>query len=207
MSPDRWHTDRPAREDIPAIVRAVLAPRFAIRALSLDDDIATLHRWFVMDYARYWNMQHLSLAETRQFYADLHTAGHGCACVGSHDGQRAFVAEFYDPTHEPLAGHFAVHPDDIGMHFLVAPVSIRIPHFTRDVLRHVMAFAFYALGARRVVVEPDVRNERVHALNQAVGFRYDRQIQLPQKTAWLAFCTRSDFERSLSGDVTDAYTA
>ncbi|PWK32584.1 GNAT family N-acetyltransferase [Cupriavidus plantarum] len=180
--------------------------RFVLRALSLDDDIATLHRWFGLDYARYWNMQHLSLEETRQFYADMQAANHGRACLGLHDGDPAFVAEFYDPSRASVANHYTVSAGDVGMHFLVAPPTKRIPGFTRDVLRHVMAFAFETLGARRVVVEPDVRNAHVHALNRAVGFRYDRQIQLPDKTAWLAFCIRSDFERSLSGDVTDECT-
>ncbi|CAG9174137.1 GNAT family N-acetyltransferase [Cupriavidus pampae] len=206
MPTDRWCASPCLHDAPPAPVRAALNPRFSIRPLCLDEDIATLHQWFVMDYARYWNMQHLSLAATRQFYADQHAAGHGCARIGTYDGQPAFIAEFYDPAHDAIGSHYAVHPGDIGMHFLVGPPVARIANFTRDILRHVMTFALYTLDAQRVIVEPDARNEKVHRLNHAVGFRYDRQILLPHKTAWLAFCTRSDFVRSLSGDVTHECT-
>lgn len=200
MPVERWDiTTRPS-EAVPAALRAALHPRMTIRPLSVSHDIATLHRWFTMDYARFWNMQDLSLDETRRFYADLLAGGHGGAYLGLCDGAPAFVVECYDPAHEPVGTHCSTHGDDIGMHFFVGPADAPVRHFTRDVLRHVMAFSFYTLGARRVVVEPDARNDKVHALNRAVGFVYDRQITLPQKTAWLAFCTRPDFERSIRGD-------
>lgn len=46
---------------------------------------------------------------------------------------------------------------------------------------------------RRVVVEPDVSNTAVHALNEAVGFVPVREIQKPEKRALLSFCTRAHF--------------
>jgi RimJ/RimL family protein N-acetyltransferase len=45
-----------------------------------------------------------------------------------------------------------------------------------------------------VVVEPDVSNKAVHALNEAVGFVPEREIQKPEKKALLSFCTREQFE-------------
>lgn len=203
MQADRWDITRGGAEPIPAALRLSLHPAMTIRALSLDHDIGLLHRWFTMDYARFWNMQDLTLDETRRFYTDLLASGHGGAYMGLCEGAPAFLIECYDPAHEPVGTHFAPRASDIGMHFFVGPPAAPIRHFTRDVLRHVMAHTFYTLGAQRVVVEPDARNDKVHALNRAVGFAYDRQITLPQKTAWLAFCTRPDFERSIRGDFTD----
>lgn len=201
MPAERWNLATAACEPLPPALREALNPLLSIRPLSLTDDIAGLHRWFTMDYAHFWNMQQLSLDATRQFYADMLASAHGGAYLGLCDGQPAFVVECYDPAQEPVGTHYAVRATDIGMHFFVGPADTPVRHFTRDVLRHVMAFTLYTLGAQRVVVEPDARNDKVHALNRAVGFVYDRQIQLPQKTAWLAFCTRSDFERSISGDL------
>ncbi len=187
---------------VAAAVRQGLNPRMRIRELSLDDDVATLHRWFTMDYARFWNMQHLSLNETRRFYEDMQASGHSRAHMGLYDGAPAFIVETYDPAHEAVGEHYPARPTDVGMHFLVAPAATPVRHFTLDVLRTVMAFTFRDLGAHRVVVEPDARNDKVHVLNKAVGFVYERQIRLPQKTAWLAFCTRAAFEQSLQGDLT-----
>lgn len=42
---------------------------FSLRPLCLDTDVAVIHPWYQMDYAHFWNMQHLSLAATREFYA------------------------------------------------------------------------------------------------------------------------------------------
>jgi RimJ/RimL family protein N-acetyltransferase len=53
----------------------------------------------------------------------------------------------------------------------------------------------------RVVVEPDVRNTAVHALNEAVGFVPEREIQKPEKKALLSFCTRADFEAAVGAAV------
>jgi hypothetical protein len=44
-----------------------------------------------------------------------------------------------------------------------------------------------------VVVEPDVRNTAVHALNAAVGFEVVGTVAKPEKDALLSVCTRERF--------------
>jgi RimJ/RimL family protein N-acetyltransferase len=56
-----------------------------------------------------------------------------------------------------------------------------------------MEHLFEDPAVRRVVVEPDVSNKAVHALNAAVGFVPEREIQKPEKKALLSFCTRERF--------------
>ncbi len=58
-------------------------------------------------------------------------------------------------------------------------------------------------GARRVVVEPDVRNAAIAAKNAAAGFRVLREVDLPGKTAHLAVATRADLDASPLGDGVD----
>jgi len=60
----------------------------------------------------------------------------------------------------------------------------------------VMAECFADPAVRRVVVEPDVRNDKIAALNAAVGFEVVRTIELADKRAALSFCTREAFEAS-----------
>ncbi len=50
---------------------------------------------------------------------------------------------------------------------------------------------------QRIVVEPDVRNEKVHKLNHKAGFIRHKKIQLLEKEAYLEFCTRKQFENAL----------
>ncbi|MEC5343732.1 GNAT family N-acetyltransferase [Brenneria populi] len=181
---------------IPAKRRPTLNSAFSFSPLELHADIDVLHPWYQMDYAFYWNMQGLSLEQTRAFY--VNGREHGLTTyMGFYQGAPAFVMECYDPSKEPVGKNYAVQPGDIGMHFFVGPSCTPVHNFTLDVLRNVMAFLFDELHARRVVVEPDIRNSKVHRLNTLVGFTEAGTVELPGKTALLAFCTPQDFDLAL----------
>jgi len=57
-----------------------------------------------------------------------------------------------------------------------------------------MDFLFYEKDFQRVVVEPDVNNEKIHVINKRAGFEYVDTIQLPTKTAHLALCTLRQYQ-------------
>jgi RimJ/RimL family protein N-acetyltransferase len=84
------------------------------------------------------------------------------------------------------------------MHFLVAPSDTPVHGFTRAVITAVMEHLFADPATRRVVVEPDVNNTAVHALNEAVGFVPEREIRKPEKKALLSFCTRERFAKAVA---------
>lgn len=164
-----------------------------IRALDLAADIPLLHRWFGMDYARFWGMQDKSLQQVHDTYAGLVGSGHAMAYAGLWREQLAFLVECYDPAHDELGRHYRVRAGDVGMHFFVGPPAAPVRGFTRQVFRTLMQFIFERLKARRVVVEPDVRNHKVHLLNREMGFAYNGFVQLSEKLAAIAFCTRESF--------------
>ncbi len=179
--------------------RPVLNPCFSLRPLRLQGDIEIIQPWYQMDYAHYWNMQNMTLQATRDFYARAAASGEMQAYMGLYHDQPAFVMECYAPARDAVGQCYDVQPGDVGMHFFTGPSDQPVRHFTRDVLRVVMAFLFDELNARRVVVEPDLRNDKVHRLNRMVGFVNDAVIELPGKKAQLAFCTPADFANSLKG--------
>lgn len=168
-------------------------PQITLRALDFEHDSPLLHHWFTQDYAAFWNMQDKTEAQTREFYEDLVASGHATACMGLVDGAPAFLVECYDPAFDELAGHYPVRPGDVGMHFFVGPARQRIHGYTRRVFRALMSFIFDRLQARRVVVEPDARNHKVHVLNREMGFADERYVRLHHKLALLSFCTREQF--------------
>jgi hypothetical protein len=183
----------------PAEGRPVLNPGFSLRPLDLTCDIAVIHPWYQMDYAYYWNMQNTTVAAIHDFYAKGASSGHLHAYLGFYQDAPAFVVECYDPADDALGKLYPVQCGDWGMHFFVGPCEQPIRHFTRDILRVVMAFVFDHLHARRVIVEPDIRNSNVHRLNAMVGFVNQAVIEFPGKTAQLAVCTLEDFTNSLRG--------
>lgn len=170
---------------------------FALCHLEPKADSSLMHNWFSRDYARFWNMGHYSQKEIECFYEKMNASGHAAAFIGYCDSTPAFIMESYDPLHDQVGRHYDVLPGDWGMHFLVAPPQKTIPGFTLAIIRTVLAYHFQQRGIRRLVVEPDVRNDKVHALNRKVGFVYAGTVELEEKTAALAFVTRRQFQATI----------
>jgi RimJ/RimL family protein N-acetyltransferase len=132
--------------------------------------------------------------DVERAYADIAQAPYQDAFVGRYDGAPVCLMERYDPARVELAGLYEPEPGDIGMHFLVAPADRPVHGFTRAVIGAVLTELFADPAVRRIVVEPDVRNTAVHALNTSAGFRAVRRLRKPEKEALLSICTRERFE-------------
>ncbi|WP_328427481.1 GNAT family N-acetyltransferase [Streptomyces sp. NBC_00443] len=166
---------------------------FTVRPLDPLKDAELLHRWVTDPKAAFWMMQDAKLQDVEREYMRIAAHEHHHAYLGLHGGEPAFLMEKYDPRYVELVGLYDPEPGDVGMHFLVAPTDRPISGFTRAVITAVMEELFADPRTRRVVVEPDVSNKAVHALNEAVGFVPEREIDKPEKRALLSFCTRAQF--------------
>ncbi|MFJ4928991.1 GNAT family N-acetyltransferase [Streptomyces sp. NPDC088736] len=172
-----------------------------VRPLDPVQDSGLLHGWVTHPKSAFWMMQGAKLHDVEREYMAVAASEHHHAHLGLHDGEPAFLMESYDPRHVELVGLYEPEPGDVGMHFLVAPTDTPVHGFTRAVITTVMRHLFADPATRRVVVEPDVRNTAVHALNEAVGFVAEREIQKPEKRALLSFCTRERFEAAVGAAV------
>ncbi|KUN36686.1 GNAT family N-acetyltransferase [Streptomyces longwoodensis] len=166
---------------------------FTFRPLDPLSDGRLVHSWVTHPKAAFWMMQDARLEDVERAYMEIAADEHHDAFLGLRDGVPAFLMERYDPAHRELVGLYEARPGDVGMHFLT-PATDRPEHgFTRAVITAVMAYLFADPAVRRVVVEPDVANTAVHALNEAVGFVPEREVRKPEKRALLSFCTREQF--------------
>ncbi|MBP2707826.1 acetyltransferase [Microbispora sp. RL4-1S] len=172
---------------------------FAVRTLDVDADAATLHRWVTHPKAEFWLMGDADLGRVAAGYRAIVDHPHHDAFVGLAGGEPAFLVERYDPAHVELAGLYDAEEGDVGMHFLCAPAATPVHGFTLAVITTVMEMLFADPAARRVVVEPDVRNTAVHRLNAAVGFEVVGRIAKPEKEALLSVCTRDRFRAATRG--------
>jgi siderophore synthetase component len=181
-----------------AVFRKHAAPLgdFWLRPLRIEEDAALIHDWVNRDYAKYWGMLGHSREQVASAYAEI--CRHSEVFLGFHKDKPAFLTECYPPATDPVGRHYAVQPGDRGMHILVAPAERPIPNFTWTVFTVVMDFLFSDPAVDRVVVEPDARNDKIHLLNRRAGFEYQKLIQLPNKTAFLAFCTREKYAAALA---------
>ncbi|MFF4019337.1 GNAT family N-acetyltransferase [Streptomyces sp. NPDC001843] len=167
---------------------------FTFRPLDPPRDAALLHRWVTHPKAAFWMMRDASVEDVERAYREIAADEHHHALLGLDEyGVPAFLMEKYDPAHRELTGLYEPRPGDVGMHFLTPATDHPVHGFTRAVITAVMAHLFEDPATARVVVEPDVRNKAVHALNEAVGFVPEREIDKPEKKALLSFCTREQF--------------
>jgi hypothetical protein len=165
----------------------------SLRPFDLTEDVTTLHSWVTQPYAQYWGLLTASVADVHAEYLRIETSGHHDAFLGEHDGRPAFLMERYEPSYDAVGTRYDVAPGDIGMHVLVAPPRTRIPGFTGAIFETILDSLFSDPLVDRIVVEPDVRNTKIQVLNERMGFRKHSIVDLPDKQAWLSFCTRDQY--------------
>ncbi|UTA48962.1 GNAT family N-acetyltransferase [Simiduia sp. 21SJ11W-1] len=176
--------------------------RFSFRPLNPESDSKLIHSWVSQPYASYWGMQHFSEAQVQASYQAMLAEPGRAVFLGCDEnckyGTTRFLMERYRVEQDPIADCYTPEASDIGMHLLLAPASTPEHGFSLAAMQSVMEFLFSDAAIQRVVVEPDVRNEKIHALNKRVGFFHSQRIQLGEKTAYLAHCTRAQFAASLT---------
>ncbi|OIH95629.1 siderophore synthetase [Curtobacterium sp. MCBA15_001] len=168
-------------------------PEGAPRLLTVEPvdparDAAVVQAWLAHPASSWWGMADVDVEGVRTYLAEVQADPAQAAWLGRRDGQPCFLVETYDPARVLLGDVWSGEPGDVGMHLLVAPPPTdgRVHGLTSAVMRAAVEHCRDALGATRVVVEPDVRNSAVQAKNAEVGFRALREVDLGEKRALLS---------------------
>ena len=169
-----------------------------IRPFRITEDSKFLHHWVNLDYAVFWGMKGSSLQEVKQEYARLMEPDHYDVFVGIFQDQPVFILERYNPKFDHIGKSYSVRKGDCGIHIIVAPPEIRIPNFTWYLFTTIMDFIFQDSEVYRILVEPDIRNKKMFALCQRIGFKLDKIVELPNKTAQLAFLNKDQHRLTTS---------
>ncbi|MEN9483522.1 MAG: hypothetical protein RJB37_1402 [Pseudomonadota bacterium] len=167
-----------------------------LRKMVLDEDAPLLHDWFSRDYARFWGLQGKTVAEIREKFAGIEASGTCDVVFGvlASTGERLFMFESYDVTVDVLGQHYAVQPGDRGFHFMIGPADRPRPAVAYHALQAVCAWIFRDVAVRRIVCEPDVRNEKAMRRLVQAGFSGSKVVHLPYKSALLMHRTRPAFD-------------
>lgn len=171
-----------------------------IRMVDLSTDRDMIHQWLIDSHAKYWGMTSYTVAQTTAYFQSIAKSSSKNAYIGVINGTPRFLVETYDPAQDEIGRYIDAEPGDRGMHFLVERPRIKVHGLTHAVLRAILAFMFSKEEAKRIIVEPDVRNIAVQRLNEMVGFRPLAVVHLSTKFALLSVCKRdsnTDMELAL----------
>lgn len=185
-----------------------------VRVLPLDAcaDAAVVHGWVSGERASFWGMNGLTTDQVAGIYD--HLAGldtHHAYLLVKDGGRPVALLQTYDPRADRVGECYDVRPGDIGVHLLLAPAGPdgARPGWTAALARVVLTYLMDGLGVRRVVVDPDVRNDKAVARFVRQGFTPGPEVllpevdlpdvYLPEKRARLAFLTREAAGRAGGG--------
>ena len=164
-----------------------------LRKFNLDNDCDLLHSWVSLPYAKFWGLEGATLNEVRENYQSILSDGHSQVFLGFVNNKASFLLELYNPKLEPIGKHYDYRMGDQGMHILIAPAEKKIENFSFDIFTYIMDYMFSLATTRRIVVEPDSTNHKIHSMNKRAGFQHVKEVDLGHKKAYLAFCNRDQY--------------
>ncbi|CAL2103910.1 GNAT family N-acetyltransferase [Tenacibaculum sp. 190130A14a] len=169
-----------------------------IRLFQVKKDSVFLQKWVTQEYAIFWGMPNATIEDVKKEYTELTAPEHYDVFVGMFNNEPAFVLERYNPQLDSINQFYKTQESDCGVHIIVAPPKEpKTPNFTWFMFRSIMDFVFSNATIQKIVVEPDIRNKKMFALCQRIGFQLGNVIELPHKTAQLAFLTRTNYQQKI----------
>jgi RimJ/RimL family protein N-acetyltransferase len=133
-----------------------------------------------------------SLKDLEKFYIELLSTDEYHAFIGEVNGEPTFTFEPYWSMRDRVGAYYEAKPDDVGIHLLIGPTSKYQKH-TFHLCRALMTFSFNHENVGKIVGEADVNMRPMHMLVSRIGFKFQRVLELPYKTANLTFCTRETY--------------
>ncbi len=169
-----------------------------IKPFDVKTHSKVLHHWVNKDYAVFWGLQNSSLETVEEEYQKLTETEDYKVFIGVYNNEIAFVLEQYNPQKDIVGEYYNAKSTDSGIHIIIAPpMTPKTPNFTWFMFRSIMDFVFQNSNIERILVEPDIRNKKMFALCQRIGFQLSDVIELPHKTAQLAFLSREAYQNHI----------
>ncbi|MFB7890729.1 GNAT family N-acetyltransferase [Microbacterium sp. NPDC056044] len=190
-------TDRLVSGPAGAVVHTADDPllgRIEVAVLDPVGDLEVVHRWVTAPAARFWGLGDLSAGELGEVYAYVDGLSTHHAFVIRRDGLPIVLLQTYEPENDPLGEVYDAQAGDVGIHFLLGDRGAPVRGFTTRVAHVITAFLFSQPAVDRIVIEPDVGNDRAVARARLFGFTLGPQVELPGKSGQLAFLTREAWE-------------
>ncbi|WP_405891581.1 acetyltransferase [Streptomyces sp. NBC_00133] len=155
-----------------------------------------MHGWVTEERARFGGMADHTREQVLEIYEYLDSLTTHHAFLVQRDGEPVALFQTYEPDADPVGECYEVQPGDYGVHILIGPADGRTERgFTGEILRVLIAYVLADPAHRRIIVEPDARNQKAIERMVRAGFELGPEIDKPEKRARLAFFSREPQER------------
>jgi RimJ/RimL family protein N-acetyltransferase len=166
--------------------------RLIFRPLQLKTDLALLHHWVNLPYAKFWQVA-CSKEQVLSTYRRVLTDPDAHSFVGILDEGLVCLIDVYRAQAADLGQFIPCHYHDCGLHLLMGPDAVQVPGLSRLVLQAFLRHLFSFPEAERVYAEPDIHNHKACRLLERSGFRFLQNIMLTDKAASLYCLTKPPF--------------
>ncbi|MGI8315603.1 GNAT family N-acetyltransferase [Halobacillus mangrovi] len=176
-----------------------LNQRISFRKVTFED-VGKIHKWMNEDHVHpYWNLN-IPLESFKEHLKKALADSHQTLYMGLVDQQVMSYWEAYWVRGDVVEKTYSSSPYDQGVHLLIGERAFLGKGYSLPLLREMVRFQFQNLNTKKVVAEPDIRNEKMIHVFKKCGFKPVKPIQLPDKTGLLMFCDREEFEKRWSNE-------
>lgn len=166
----------------------------AFREADPDRDLGRLHAWFNSEHVLpYWE-QDDPLPQVHDTIEARASNPDQTLYIGYLDHTPMSYWESYWAARDRIGEYYDAEPADQGIHLLIGPPEYLGEGYGAPLVAAMTAFQFQHHETRRIVTEPDVRNERAIRVFEKCGFERRGEVELPDKTGLLMICERERFE-------------
>lgn len=184
----------PAGTVVHSIHSAALG-RLDFEVLDPVAELDLLHEWVTRPTSAFWGLGALPREELRDLYLFVDSLPSHHAFLVRRDGLPIVLLQTYEPENDPVGEVYDARPGDAGIHLFIGDRGAPVAGFSTLVADLIEEFVFAHPAVDRIVIEPDVGNERAVARAVKSGFELGPRVRLPDKTGQLAFLTRERWER------------
>ncbi|MBD1380562.1 GNAT family N-acetyltransferase [Metabacillus arenae] len=180
--------------------------RISFRKVDEVQDFPRLYQWMHKEHViPYWN---LNIPE-KAYQAHLKKAlddQHQTLYIGYIDDKPMSYWEAYWVQEDVIENYYPFDTYDQGIHLLIGEEEFLGKGMALPLLRAMVQFQFLNQKTRKIVAEPDIRNEKMVHVFKKCGFEPVKPIQLPDKTGLLMYCQRQLFESRWSYGTANIFT-
>ncbi|MBT2759086.1 acetyltransferase [Mesobacillus foraminis] len=173
----------------------VIQKSISFRQVSFEKDLGMLHSWMHQKHViPFWKLN-ISVKDYKVHLMNFLNDDHQTLLVGELDGIPMSYWESYWVKDDLIGNYYEFNEYDQGIHLLIGHEGFLGKGYIYPLLMTILHKKFQVAETRKIVAEPDIRNEKMIHVFKKCGFQPVKEVVLPDKTGLLMMCYRNVFER------------